>query len=125
MVGHFGQRKTLELVTRDFYWPNMDETINEYVKTCDACQQNKSRRHAKYGLLEPLVVPYAPRKSISVDFIVALPESEGKTQIMVVVDHFTKMAHFVASNMEATATDVANKFVSEIWKAHGLPDEII
>ena len=70
-------------------------------------------------------VPYAPWKSISVDFIVALPESEGKTQIMVVVDRFTKMAHFVALKTEATATDVANKFVSEIWKTHGLPDEII
>ena len=85
-AGHLGQKKTLELVTRNFYWPKMDETINEYVRTCDACQRNKSRRHAKYGLLEPLDVPYAPWKSISVDFIVALPESEGRTQIMVVVD---------------------------------------
>ena len=59
-AGHFGQKKTLELVTRNFYWPKMDETINEYVRTCDACQRNKSRRHAKYGLLEPLDVPYAP-----------------------------------------------------------------
>ena len=124
-AGHFGQRKKLELVTRNFYWPKLDETINEYVRTCDACQRNKSRRHAKYGLLEPLEVPYAPWKSITVDFIVALPESEGKTQMMVVVDRFTKMAHFVALNTEGTATDVANKFVSEIWKAHGLPDEII
>ena len=124
-AGHFGQRKTLELVTRNFYWPNMEEVIKEYVRTCNTCQRNKSRRHARYGLLEPLEVPYAPWKSISVDFIVALLESEGKTQIMVVVDRFTKMAHFVALNTEATATDVANKFVSEIWKAHGLPEEII
>ena len=92
----------------------MDESINEYVRTCDTCQRNKSRRHAKYGLLEPLEVPYAPWKSISLDFIVTLPESEGNTQIMVVVDRFTKMAHFVGLKTEATATDVANKFVSEI-----------
>lgn len=59
------------------------------------------------------------------DFIVTQPESEGKTKIMVGVDHFTKTAHFVALNTEATATDVANKFVSEKWKGHGLPDEII
>ena len=44
---------------------------------------------------------------------------------MVVVDYFTKMANFVALNMEGTATDVANKFTSEIWKTHGLPEEII
>ena len=50
---------------------------------------------------------------------------KGKTQIMVVVDRFTKMAHFIALATEATATDVANKFVFEIWRTHGLPDKII
>ena len=41
-AGHFRQQKTLELVTRNFYWPKMDETINQYVRTCNACQRNKS-----------------------------------------------------------------------------------
>ena len=35
------------------------------------------------------------------------------------------MAHFVGLSTEATATDVAKKFVSEIWKTHGLPEEIV
>src|SRR5437588_4899568 len=103
----------------------MEETINEYLRTCDPCQRNKSRRHAKYGLLQPLEVPYAPWKSISVDFIVALPESEGKTQIMVVVDRFTKMAHFVSLLETATAIDIALAFMKEIWKVHGLPTNIV
>src|SRR5437588_6061401 len=124
-AGHFGQKKTLEIISRNFYWPNMEETINEYVRTCDACQRNKSRRHAKYGLLQPLDVPYAPWKSISVDFFVALPESEGKTQIMVVVDRFTKMAHFVPLLETATGTDVARALMKEVWKVHGLPTEIV
>src|SRR5437588_7211115 len=103
----------------------MEETINEYVRTCDACQRNKSRRHAKYGLLQPLDVPYAPWKSISVDFIIALLELEGKTQIMVVVDRFTKMAHFVPFLETATATDVAQAFMKEIKKVHSLPTDIL
>ena len=44
---------------------------------------------------------------------------------MVVVDRFTKMAHFIALPTEATATDVANKFISEVWKTQGLPEELI
>src|SRR5437588_3761461 len=124
-AGHFGQKKTLKIVSRNFYWPKMEETINEYIQTCDACQRNKSQRHAKYGLLQPLEVPYAPWKSISVDFIVALPESEGKNQIMVVVNHFTKMAHVVPLLETATATDVARAFMKEIWKVHGLPTDIV
>ena len=44
---------------------------------------------------------------------------------MVVVDRFTKMAHFVGLKENATAKDVANAFLREVWKLHGLPTEII
>src|SRR5947209_2090289 len=103
----------------------MEETVNEYIRTCDACQRNKSQRNTKYRLLQPLETPYVPWKSISVDFIVALPESEGKTQIMVMVDRFTKMAHFVPLVEKATATDMARSFTKEIWKVHGPPTNIV
>src|SRR5437660_2938588 len=103
----------------------MEDTINEYVRICDACQRNKSRRHAKYELLQPLEVPYAPWKSISVDFIMALPESEGKTQIMVVVDNCTKIAHFFPLLETGTTTDVAQGFIKEIWKLHGMLTDIV
>ena len=44
---------------------------------------------------------------------------------MVVVDWFTKMAHFIAQEQNATAKDVADVFLREVWKLHGLPTEII
>ena len=44
---------------------------------------------------------------------------------MVVVDHFTKMAHFIGLEQKATAGDVAESFLKEVWKLHGLPSEII
>jgi hypothetical protein len=60
-----------------------------------------------------------------VDFITALPESAEHTQVMVVVDRFTKMAHFVALKGKATATDCANTFLKEIWKVHGLATDLV
>ena len=122
---HFGRHKTLELITRSFFWPKMDEWIRNYIRTCDTCQRNKSSRHAQYGLLQPLDTPYAPWRSISVDFIVALPESEGMNQIMVVVDRFTKMGHFIPLKGESSAKDCADAFLKNVWKLHGLPDEIV
>ena len=56
VAGHFGQEKTIELVTRNFYWEKLMDWINDYVRSCDECQHNKSPRHAKYGLLQPLEV---------------------------------------------------------------------
>jgi hypothetical protein len=68
---------------------------------------------------------YSPWESTSVDFIVALPESESHTQIMVVVDCFSKMLHFIALAETATAGDIAQAFLKEVWKLYGLPESII
>ena len=125
IAGHFGQEKTIEIVCRDFYLKGVTAWINDYLRCCDQCQNNKSPRHARFALLQPLQVPYAAWTSISTDFITQLPESQGRTQIMVVVDRFTKMAYFIALEQNATAKEVANVFLREVWKLHGLPTEII
>jgi len=90
VAGHFGQEKMVEIVTRDFYWKGLTAWINDYVRSCDECQHNKSPRHARYGLLQSLQIPFVAWTSISTDFITHLPESQGHTQIMVVVDRFMK-----------------------------------
>jgi len=125
VAGHFGMEKTIDIITRDFYRKGLTEWINDYVRSCDECQHNKSPRHARWGLLQPLETPYAAWNSISTDFITQLPESQGYTQIMVVVDRFTKMAHFISLPTKATAKDVANVFLRDVWKLHCLPTEII
>jgi len=86
VAGHLGQEKTIEIVTREFYWEGLADWIRDYVRSSDECQHSKSPRHAKYGLLQPLEVSYDAWSSISTDFITQLPESQGKTPIMVVVD---------------------------------------
>ena len=125
VAGDFGQEKMIKLVTRNFYWEKLTDWINNYVRSCDECQHNKSPRYAKYGLLQPLEVPYAAWTSISTDFITQLPESQGCTQIRVLVDRFTKMAYFIGLATDATAKDVADTFLSEVCRHHGLPSEII
>jgi len=79
VAGDFGQETTIELVTRNLHWDKVSEWINDYVWSCDECQHNKSPRHAKYGLPQPLEVPFAAWTSVSVDFITQLPESQGQT----------------------------------------------
>jgi len=125
IAGHFGQEKTLDIIIRDFYWKKITDWVNDYVRSCTTCQQAKAPRDARFGLLSPLQVPYAAWSSTSIDFITQLPNSAGYTQIMVVVDRFTKRAHFVGLQENATATEVAEAFLKAVWKLHGLPSEII
>ena len=125
IAGHFGQDKTEELISRNFHWPGMHEWIRDYVSTCAHCQRNKSTRHKRYGLLDPLELPARAWDSISMDFITELPESKGNTQIWVVVDRFTKMAHFIPLPTKVSADDLARYFLRDIWRQHGLPSSIV
>jgi hypothetical protein len=92
----------------------MKETIREYVNECDDYQRNKSRRHKRFELLQPLEVVYASWVSISMDFIIELSESEENTQVWVVVDRFTKMVHFIPLVTRVTAAELAQTFLREI-----------
>jgi len=124
VAGHFGQEKTIEIVTRDFYWKGFAEWIRDNVGSCDECQHSKSPRHAKYGVLQPSEVPNAAWASISTGFITQLPESQGKSQIMLVVNWFTKMTHYISLYENGTGKDVTDTLLREGWKLHGLPTEL-
>jgi hypothetical protein len=124
VAGHFGRDKTLELMKRNYYWPNMEEWVRNYVRTCDACQRNKTARHKKYGKLVPLEIPSRPWEQISMDFITDLPNVKGYNQCWVIVDRFTKMAHFVPLK-NRKAKELALAFVREIWRLHGLPKRVV
>jgi hypothetical protein len=124
IAGHFGRERTMELITRNFYWPNLEDEVREYCNKCDSCQRAKSPRHAKHGLLHPLELPSSPWTNISVDFITNLPESNGNKNIMVVVDRFTKIAHFIPTAKRESAV-VARLFLKNVWKYHGLPFDVV
>ena len=124
-AGHPGQAKTLELVTRDYYWPQMTKFVNKYVETCDSCARTKSRRHAAHGQLQPLPVPQSRWTDISYDFITELPKSNGYDAILVVVDRLTKMSHFIPTTTKVDAEGTALLFRQHVWKHHGTPERTV
>ncbi len=124
-AGHFGYNKTMELLSRDFWWPQMWKTVKDYVTTCDTCSRSKIPRHRPYGLLQPLPIPETPWTSISMDFIVDLPPSKTFDSIFVVVDRLTKMAHFIPCHKTVTGEETARLFVDNVYRFHGLPNDII
>jgi len=125
IAGHFGTFKTIGRVRANFYWPKMDENITEYFRSRDICQRNKVIQHKKFGPLEPLEVSMRPWMAISMDLIVGLPKSDGYTKISVIVDRFSKMAHFIPLRTEEHIPEFALTFVKEIWRLHGLPESIV
>nr|GEV30086.1 reverse transcriptase [Tanacetum cinerariifolium] len=64
-------------------------------------------------------------KDISMDFINSLPESKGKTGILVVVDRLSKYAYFLPITHPYTARSIAQLFLDYIYRLHGLPSSIV
>jgi len=123
--GHGGQWKTTELVTRNFWWPGVTREVKQYVEGCDACQHNKNRTEQPAGKLMPNLIPEKAWTHISADFITKLPLAQGYDSILVVVDWFTKMAHFVPTTKKTIAEGLARLFRDNMWRLHGLPESII
>ena len=71
--GHGGQWKTVELVTRNFWWPGVMKEVKQYVEGCDFYQRNKNHIEQPAGKLMPNSIPKKPWVHISADFITKLP----------------------------------------------------
>ena len=97
--------------------------VTNIVGKCVTCHMAKSS--FKPGLYSPLPVSVRPWEDVSMDFIVALPRTQrGKDAIMVVVDRFSKMAHFVTCHKSDDACNVADLYYKEIVRLHEIPKTI-
>jgi hypothetical protein len=103
----------------------MKQEIHTFVTECDVCQCNKGEIVKSLGTLQPLPIPPAIWKDIYMDFITGLPKSRNKSVIMVVVDHLSKYAHFYALQHPFTASTVAQIFMDQVFKLHGMPHSIV
>uniref|UniRef100_A0A0W0F4H4 RNA-directed DNA polymerase n=1 Tax=Moniliophthora roreri TaxID=221103 RepID=A0A0W0F4H4_MONRR len=126
VAGHPGRFKTLELVSCNYWWPQMSRYIGQYTRrTCQPCIRAKIQCHKPIGELHP--TPTAPEHwhTVSVDFIVELPEAHGFDAIMNVVDTTGKHAHFLPTHTTINAEGAARLYLKEVWKHHGLPVNMI
>ncbi|KAE8663112.1 putative Quercetin 3-O-methyltransferase 1 [Hibiscus syriacus] len=112
--GHFGRDKTLALISSDFYWPKLTSDVAHYVDRCYVCQRSKGVL-TNAGLYTPLPVPEAPWFDVSMDFVLGLPRTQrASDSIFVVVDRFSKMAHFVACRKTMDADRITYLYFKEI-----------
>src|SRR5260370_12878665 len=98
--------------------------VKDYVASCATCTHAKSPRHKPYGKLKQLPIPSRPWSSISMDFIKQLPDSEGFSAILVIIDHLTKQAIFIPSHNTVNAPQVVQLFLIHIFSKHRVPAHV-
>ncbi|GAU40665.1 hypothetical protein TSUD_83440 [Trifolium subterraneum] len=76
------------------------------------------------GLLQPLPIPNGIWEDLSLDFVTGLPKSKGFEAILVVVDRLSKYSHFILLKHPYSAKSIAELFMKEIVRLHGIPSSL-
>ena len=125
VAGHPGRWKTVELVTRNYWWPGITQYIADYVRGCDRCNRTKTFPAMPVGKLQPNRIPDHRWQIVTTDFITGLPPSRGYNAIWVVVDRLSKRMHAIPTTEEVDSLGLARLYRDHVWKHHGLPEEVI
>ncbi len=107
-AGHQGQARTLHLARQQFFWPKMESDVKEYVKCCQRCILAKTPD---------------PLELVCIDFWSAEDSKQHSVDVLVLTDHFTKLAHaFPCTNQ--TAKQVAKKLWDHVFCVYGFPERV-
>ena len=128
-VGHPGIARTIQTISRNYYWPNMGKDVSRYVRSCHVCRRAKAPRDKYNGLLKPLPIPDKPWSDITLDYVTGLAKSKGQYDaILMVVDRMSKERHYIpctCSDEETIAEATAKLLIDNVWRHHGLPNSML
>ncbi|WVZ80731.1 hypothetical protein U9M48_028187 [Paspalum notatum var. saurae] len=122
---HPGSNKMYKDLKQKFWWTHIKREIAKYVSECDVCQRIKADNLKPAGMLQPLAIPAWKWEDVHMDFIMGLPHTQkGYDSIWVVIDRFTKSAHFIPVKTTYRAKQYAELYISRIVSLHGIPRTI-
>jgi hypothetical protein len=123
--GHPGVERTVRGLRGKYWWPTVAKDVRFYVSSCSVCGQSKAPRHLPRGKLQPLPVPQRPWSHLSVDFLTDLPQSQGNTTILVVVDRFSMSCRLLPLPGLPTAVQTEEALFTHILRHYGVPEDIV
>ena len=122
---HPGSNKMYQDLRRSFWWHPMKKSIVEFVSRCQTCQQVKIEHQRLGGLVGSLPIPAWKWEQLSMDFVTGLRSSRGYDGIWVIVDRLTMSTHFVPIRMTWSVTQLADLFIQQIIRLHGVLISIV
>ena len=127
---HPGILKTVELLSRNYYFPGIRKKVEQYINKCQNYQLNKHITHVSYKYIQYAKIADYLWQNITMDFIVKFLKLEDSAtgtkynSILVIVDKLTKYAHLIPYNEEFTAKQTAWIVLNRIIWHHGIPEII-
>jgi len=123
---HPGMTKMYKDLKATFWWTGMKTDVADFVASCLVWQKAKIEHQRPGGTLEPLEIPQWKWDNIAMDFVTHLPKStRGYDATWVIVDRLMKCAHFLPINQKLSMDKLAELYVREVVRLHGVPASIV
>ena len=128
LAGHPGRDETTCCINKSYFWPGAQTWVDQYIKGCATCQQNKNLIHCLKTLMFWITsLPNAkPFSQVAMDLITGLPNSKGNDVILTIVDHgCSHSAIFLPCTTTITGPQIAKLYLNHIFRWFGLPEKVI
>ena len=123
---HPGATKMYQDLKKMFWWPGLKKDVVAWVSKCLVCEKVKIEHQKPSGMLQPLSIPEWKWECISMDFVTGLPKTQaGHDAVWVIVDRLTKSAHFLPIRVTYSLDRLAQLYIQEVVRLHGVPSTII
>ena len=123
---HPGSTKMYLDLRERYWWYGLKRDVAKYVAICDTCQRVKAEHQRPAGLLQPMKISEWKWEEVGMDFIVGLPRTQrGYDSIWVIVDHLTKVAHFIPVKTTYSSAKLVELYTERIVCLHGVPKKIV
>ena len=123
---HPGSTKMYHTLREHYWWKGMKKEIVDFISRCLTCQQVKAENQKLAKKIQPLPIPVWKWDKITMDFVIRLPRTRRQHgAIWVIVDRLTKSAHFLLVSNDDPLDKLAQLYVEEIVRLHGVPISVV
>jgi predicted metal-dependent hydrolase len=126
---HSNVRRTCKYLNKWYYWSQVKQSVERYVKNCHICKRFKASRNKSSELLNSLSISNRSWTDIIMNFVIELSKIKNDfNAILMIIDRLIKMHHYVlctAEENETSAEKTAKLLINHVWKLHELSSIII
>lgn len=122
--GHFAKKKTLELISKDYYIEKIGKKVEDYIASCIPCLLTNRKEGKQEGYLNPIEKGDTPLQTLHLDHVGPLTETHKQyNHILTVIDAFTKFVWLFPCK-STTTREVLNK-LEILQHTFGSPERFI